>query len=155
MGHVDAGGAIRHQWFPAAQQGLTRILRRQLPAEVDLGGADLLPTETGVWSGPAVYRAVVTPRVRIAAFGTAGLLVVAGAVCGALISGLTGQLLTFVLISLGLGGAVLLLFLEVGLSEDRERAREERERQERDRRRREARLRSRPGVRPWPRRRGD
>lgn len=104
---------------------------------------------------PAVYGPLVTPRVRIAAFGTAGLLVAAGALCGALIPGLTGQLLTFVLISLGLGAAVLLLFLEVGLSEDRERAREERERRERDRRRRETRFRSRPGLRPWPRRRGD
>jgi hypothetical protein len=53
------------------------------------------------------------------------LFVAAGAVCAMLVSGLTGQLLTIVLISLGLGAAVLLLFLEVGLSEDRERASEE------------------------------
>ncbi len=96
----------------------------------------------------------MAPRTRIVSFGISGLLVVAGALCGALVPGLAGQLLTFVLISLGLGAAVLLLFLEVGLSEDRERAREEARRREHDRRRREARLRSRPGTRPWPRRRG-
>ena len=64
-------------------------------------------------------------RARILAFGSAALLVVAGALCAALIGGLTGQVLAIVLISLGLGGAVLLVFFEVGLSEDRERARDE------------------------------
>jgi hypothetical protein len=39
---------------------------------------------------------------------------------------LTGEVLTIVLLSLGLGGAVLLVFYEVGLSEDRERAKEQR-----------------------------
>jgi fucose permease len=58
-------------------------------------------------------------------FGTAGVVAVAGGVCGAVVPGLIGQLLTFVLIALGLGAAVLLLFLEVGLSEDRARARDE------------------------------
>jgi hypothetical protein len=53
------------------------------------------------------------------------LLAVAGGVCAALIHNLTGELLTIVLISIGLGGIVLLLFLEVGLSEDRERARDQ------------------------------
>jgi hypothetical protein len=67
-------------------------------------------------------------RARILAFGSAGALVVAGAICAAVVPGLTGQLLTIVLMSLGFGGAVLLVFLEVGLSEDRERAREDRER---------------------------
>jgi hypothetical protein len=43
----------------------------------------------------------------------------------AVIGGVTGQVLAIALISLGLGGALLLLFLEVGLSEDRERARED------------------------------
>jgi hypothetical protein len=52
------------------------------------------------------------------------LLIFAGVLCGAFVNGLAGQLLSIVLISLGLGGAVLLVFLEVGLSEDRERARE-------------------------------
>jgi hypothetical protein len=58
------------------------------------------------------------------------LLTIAGVLCGAFVNGLTGQLLAIVLISLGLGGAVLLVFLEIGLSEDHERAREEERRRE-------------------------
>jgi hypothetical protein len=65
---------------------------------------------------------------RIASFGSAGLLVIAGALCSALLSGLAGQLAGFVLIGLGLILATGLVFLEVGLSEDRERAREQRQR---------------------------
>jgi hypothetical protein len=72
----------------------------------------------------------VAPRSRILAFGSAAALVIAGGVCAVLVAGVTGQVLTIVLVSAGLGGAVLLVFLEVGLSEDRERARDE------DRRRR-------------------
>jgi hypothetical protein len=52
------------------------------------------------------------------------MLVLAGIVCAILIGGAVGQLLTLVLVALGLGGTVLLVFYEVGLSEDRERARE-------------------------------
>jgi hypothetical protein len=58
---------------------------------------------------------------RIRAFGATAVLVVAGVLCAVLVPGLLGQLLTTVLMSLGLGGAVLLVFLEVGLSEDRAR----------------------------------
>lgn len=67
----------------------------------------------------------MTTRSRIAAFGSAGALVVAGAVCGAAIGGGTGQILALVLIGVGLVAATSLIFLEVGLSEDRERAREQ------------------------------
>ena len=56
------------------------------------------------------------------------VLVVAGLVCALVFGGLTGQVLAIALVSLGLGGALLLVFLEVGLSEDRARAREERRR---------------------------
>jgi hypothetical protein len=38
---------------------------------------------------------------------------------------LTGDVLAIALISAGLGGALLLMFLDVGLSEDRQRARDE------------------------------
>ena len=62
------------------------------------------------------------------AFGSAGAMVVAGAVCIALIDGLAGQVLAIALISLGLGGALLLAFFEVGLSEDQDRARKRRRR---------------------------
>ena len=64
-------------------------------------------------------------RARVLAFGSAGALVVAGAICAAVVPGLIGQLLTTVLMSLGFAGAVLLVFLEVGLSEDRARARQD------------------------------
>jgi hypothetical protein len=62
------------------------------------------------------------------AFGSAGALVVAGAICIVLIDGLAGQVLAIALVSLGLGGALLLAFFEVGLSEDQDRAREKRRR---------------------------
>ena len=54
-------------------------------------------------------------RTRLLAFGSAGALVIAGATCAAVVPGLIGQLLTTVLMSLGFAGAVLLVFLEVGL----------------------------------------
>jgi hypothetical protein len=65
----------------------------------------------------------VSRRVRIVAFGSAGLLVVIGALCAAVIGGGTGEALALVLVGLGLVGATSLVFLEVGLSEDRERDR--------------------------------
>lgn len=67
----------------------------------------------------------MSPRARILPFGSAGALVLAGIVCAVLVEGLTGELLTIVLISLGLGGAVLLVFLEIGLGEERDLARDE------------------------------
>ena len=68
---------------------------------------------------------------RIAAFGLAAALVIAAGICAALIDGLTGQVLAIALATAGLGGAVLLVFFEVGLSEDRERALEEERRRKR------------------------
>jgi hypothetical protein len=70
----------------------------------------------------------VSSRSRILAFGSAGAVAVIGGICAAVVPGLIGQLLTFVLISLGLGAAVLLVFYEVGLSEDKQRASEQQER---------------------------
>lgn len=67
----------------------------------------------------------MSPRARVISFGSAGLLVVAGAACAALVSGGTGQILSLVLIGLGLVLVTALVFLEVGLSEDRQRAREQ------------------------------
>jgi hypothetical protein len=81
------------------------------------------------------------------AFGTAAALVVAGALCAALIAGVVGQALAIALISAGLGGALLLIFYEVGLSEDRERARDE------ERRRKRSPKHVDPGRRLWSRRR--
>jgi hypothetical protein len=71
----------------------------------------------------------VSRRSRIVAFGSAAAVALAGALCAVFVHGLTGQLLAFVLIAFGLGAIVLLLFLEVGLSEDRDRAQEDERRQ--------------------------
>jgi hypothetical protein len=84
------------------------------------------------------------------AFSSAGALVIAGAVCAALVGGLTGEILTIVLISIGLGGALLLVFLEIGLGEERDRAREEELRREREERR--SRVSRRLWLPRWPRR---
>ena len=72
----------------------------------------------------------MTTRARIVAYGLTGLLVVAGAVCAAIFGGETGQLVGFSLIGVGLILATGLVFLEVGLSEDRERAREQQAREQ-------------------------
>jgi hypothetical protein len=70
----------------------------------------------------------VASRTRVLAFGAAAALVVAGTACAVWVHGLTGQVLTLALMLGGLGAVVLLLFLEVGLSEDRARAEEQRRR---------------------------
>jgi hypothetical protein len=94
----------------------------------------------------------VSRRWRILAFGSAAALVIAGAACAAFVSGVVGEVLTIVLMSGGLAGALLLVFLEVGLSEERELA------QEQERRRRvqlqSLRLRRRSRQRQLPRRPG-
>jgi hypothetical protein len=90
----------------------------------------------------------VAPRWRVLAFGSAAALVVAGSITAALVSGPTGEALAIALITLGLGAVVLLLFLEVGLSEERELAREE------ERRRRATDRAARRRPRRWPRRPG-
>jgi hypothetical protein len=66
----------------------------------------------------------VTRRARISLYGATALLIVAGVVCAAAFGGGTVQFVGFLLIGAGLIIAVGLVFLEVGLSEDRERARE-------------------------------
>jgi hypothetical protein len=66
----------------------------------------------------------VSRRSRIVGFGSAGLLVLAGAVCALAVGGELGAILALVLISLGCVDAVSLVFAEVGFSEDRERARD-------------------------------
>jgi hypothetical protein len=90
----------------------------------------------------------VAPRARVLAFGSAAALVVAGSICAVLVGGVTGEAIAIGSITLGLGAIVLLLLLEVGLSEEREVAREETRRQraaDRKRRPRPRRLPRRPG----------
>jgi uncharacterized membrane protein YdjX (TVP38/TMEM64 family) len=65
---------------------------------------------------------------RMISYGSAGLLVLTGAICAIALGGTFGQVLAFVLIGLGFVLATSLVFLEVGLSEDRERERARRER---------------------------
>jgi hypothetical protein len=61
-------------------------------------------------------------RKRLLWFGGSGLLVVLGVIAQALIGGVTGEAVMIALVSLGAIAIVSLVFLEVGLSEDRERA---------------------------------
>jgi hypothetical protein len=75
-----------------------------------------------------------------------------GELCVVLVGGLTGEVLAIALVSVGFGGAVLLVFLNVGLNEDRERARDEEQRRKRARRRLDAQ--PRPPMRRGPRRPG-
>jgi hypothetical protein len=91
----------------------------------------------------------MAPSARVLSFGSAGALVVAGAICATLIGGSTGDALAIALITLGLGAALLLIFLEVGLSEERDLAREEERRRQRSS---DGQRRLRP--RRWPRRPG-
>jgi hypothetical protein len=77
--------------------------------------------------------------------------VVAGAVCAAAVSGVAGEILTIVLISAGIGAALLLVFLEIGLGEERDLAHEERARRERGWRRLDLRRRARLSARRRPR----
>jgi ABC-type proline/glycine betaine transport system permease subunit len=67
----------------------------------------------------------VSKRARVLSFGFAAALVVAGGLCAAFVGGVTGEVLTIVLIAAGLGGALLLIFLEIGFDEERELARDE------------------------------
>ncbi len=67
---------------------------------------------------------------RLIGFGAAALLVLAGALLAALVGGSVGEIVALVLIGLGFIAATSLVFLEVGLSEDHERAQEESRRAE-------------------------
>jgi hypothetical protein len=84
-------------------------------------------------------------RSRVIAYGAALVLVVAGVAGGVGFGGTFGQILAIVLISLGLVLATALVFYEVGLSEDKERAAEQERRSEREQRG--------TGAHPRPRRR--
>jgi uncharacterized membrane protein len=90
----------------------------------------------------------LTPRLRILAFGSAAASVIVGLACAVLVGGITGEVLAVVLMSAGFAGGVLLLFLEVGLGEERDLARDRERRRRRDVRslglRRGARLTRRP-----------
>jgi ABC-type proline/glycine betaine transport system permease subunit len=71
----------------------------------------------------------VTRRSRIAWFGVTGALVGAGLLCALLLDGTAAGVLSIVTIGAGIVVAVSLVFLEIGLSEDRERAERQRRRE--------------------------
>jgi hypothetical protein len=85
----------------------------------------------------------MSPRNRFLSFGASALLVVISVLVALLVSGVTGEAVSIALGSLGLIAFVSLAFLEVGLSEDRARARENNDRRERT---------ARPPMRPRRRR---
>jgi hypothetical protein len=58
--------------------------------------------------------------VRRFAYGSAAAFVIAGGICAGVVPGVTGEVLTIVLIATGLAGALLLVFLEIGFGEERE-----------------------------------
>jgi hypothetical protein len=64
----------------------------------------------------------MTARARVIAYGSAAALVAAGVVCAIASSGRIGEVVALALITLGLGAILLLVFLEIGLGEDRDRA---------------------------------
>jgi len=65
----------------------------------------------------------LTRRWRTIRYGASLTLAVVGVACGATIPGTLGGTLATVLIGLGLVGVLSLVFYEIGLSEDRDRAR--------------------------------
>jgi hypothetical protein len=87
-------------------------------------------------------------RARIVLFGSAAALVIAGGVCAAAVGGLTGEVLTIVLISGGLTGGLLLLFLDIGLGEEHDLARDQARSRKRELRRLELGARRRLPRRP-------
>src|SRR4051794_21672173 len=64
----------------------------------------------------------MAPRARAFAYGAAAALVAAGGLSAGFVPGTIGGAVGFSMITLGLEAAVMLVFYEVGLSEDRERA---------------------------------
>ncbi|HWF74094.1 MAG TPA: hypothetical protein VG186_12150 [Solirubrobacteraceae bacterium] len=66
----------------------------------------------------------MSKRGRFIVYGSAIALVLAGTASAAFVAGVAGQILAMVLIGTGLVILTGLVFMEVGLSEDRERARE-------------------------------
>jgi hypothetical protein len=96
----------------------------------------------------------MSKRSRILGFGSAAALVVLGALGAAVLSGTLAQVVAFVLIGVGFVAATSLVFLEVGLSEDRELARERAAREKAERRREGRRRRRLDRMRGRPRRLG-
>jgi hypothetical protein len=76
----------------------------------------------------------VSSRNRVLSFGGSVLVIVLGGVIALTVHGITGEAIALSLVSLGSIAVVSLAFLEVGLSEDRERDRERAAKRAADRR---------------------
>jgi uncharacterized membrane protein len=70
----------------------------------------------------------MTRRQRVIAYGSAAAFAVLGLLCAIVISGMTAEVIGWTAFTLGFGAIVLLVFYEIGLSEDRDREREAAER---------------------------
>ena len=89
----------------------------------------------------------MTRQQRIRWYGSAVGLAAVGVICGFAVPGLVGDIIRLTLITLAMGWVILLVFYEIGLSEDKARAQEEEERRRRQPEHDE------PEPRPWlPRR---
>ena len=60
----------------------------------------------------------MTGSQRIRAYGSAVGLMLVGVICGFAVPGLVGDIIRLTLITLGLGAVLLLVFYEIGLSEE-------------------------------------
>jgi hypothetical protein len=105
-------------------------IRSSISASMSAVSAVVLPAPGGPVITTAntrsrAYPQHVTARTRNASFGAAAVLIVAGILCAALLDGTTAGVVAIALIGVGGVLAVALVFLAVGLSEDRERAAEE------------------------------
>jgi archaellum biogenesis protein FlaJ (TadC family) len=67
----------------------------------------------------------VSKRARIVSYGSIVLVIIVAGLCRLLIGGFAVEVAALSVISVGLGAILLLVFYEVGLSEDKEREREE------------------------------
>ncbi|HEY1597422.1 MAG TPA: hypothetical protein VGF74_18635 [Thermoleophilaceae bacterium] len=70
-------------------------------------------------------------RERIWAYGGAAGMAVLGGIIGFAVPGIVGEVIRLTLITLAMGAVVLLVFYEIGLSEDHAREREDEERRKR------------------------
>ena len=111
--------------FSRASSGGAPLLRVERASRGRLAGGVLV----------AIRFAVVSSRGRRLAFGSAALAVLAGIACAVLVPGIVGEVLTIALVGLGLTAALLLVFLEIGLEEERDLEDERRGRDEQARRR--------------------
>jgi hypothetical protein len=85
----------------------------------------------------------VTRDKRIRWYGSAAGLIAVGVIAGFVVPGLVGDIIRLTLITLGMGWVLLLVFYEIGLSEDKARAKEDEER------RRHQPEHDEPDRRPW------